>query len=145
MSWELISFSIYLMVFVRDVISFSISSIFIITISLFSSSSWFNSETLAASSSWRNLCSASNSSLICLSACSACLYNNNNNNSTPCFIIEEKNNFPHNYWTTINHFLNKCSRKPKRTKHVQTLCYRWCPLLANKVQMVKKYLDVLCC
>lgn len=76
-SWDLISCSTFLIVLLSEVMSFSKSSILSFIISLFWSFSCFSMESLDASSSRRNWCSASNSSRICLSVFSAWLCNEN--------------------------------------------------------------------
>lgn len=70
-SWDSISCSTNLMVLERDAISLLMSSIFWFIMRFFWSSSSFKSESLAASCSFRKLWRASNSSLICVSVCSA--------------------------------------------------------------------------
>ncbi len=76
-SWDLISCSTILIVLLSEVMSFSKSSILSFIICLFWSFSCFSMESLDASSSRRNWCSASNSSRICLSVFSAWLCNEN--------------------------------------------------------------------
>lgn len=70
-SWVFISCSTNRMVLERDIISLLISSICRLIIRLLWSSSAFKAESLAASCSFRKRWRASNSSLICVSVCSA--------------------------------------------------------------------------
>ena len=71
MSWLLISCSTTLMVLERAVTSWLICSIRWLIIRLFWSSSAFKAESLAVSCSFRKWWRVSNSSLICVSVCSA--------------------------------------------------------------------------
>lgn len=70
-SWDFISCSTNLMMLERETISLFISSILWLIVRFFCSSSAFKAESLAASCSFRKWRRASNSSLICVSLCSA--------------------------------------------------------------------------